>query len=147
MHAHCVRLYSHSLSDDENLYKSAAEREAEAARDPLALFPRYLLDEGILDRAALDRIVEEVEQEVQEASQRALQQEPPARDSAMVNLYSDRVDPTAAEFDREPEFTGAPKTMVDLINATMREEMRRNPDILVFGEDVADCSRENASPK
>ncbi len=142
VHAHCVRLYSHSLSDDENLYKSAGEREAEAARDPLVVFPRYLLDEGILDRAALDRIVEEVEQEVQEASQRALQQEGPPRDSAMVNLYSHSVDPTSAEFEREPEFDGSPKTMVDLINATLREEMRRNPDILVFGEDVADCTIE-----
>src|SRR5262249_22385068 len=46
------------------------------------------------------------------------------------------------EFTSEPQPHGPHATMVDLINATLREEMRRNPEIVVFGEDVADCSRE-----
>ena len=49
----CIRPYSHSLSDDERLYKTEAEREAEAARDPLLTFPAVLIEEGVLDRHAL----------------------------------------------------------------------------------------------
>jgi len=142
VHAHVVRLYSHSLSDDERMYKTAAERKAESERDPVLTFPKFLVDEGILDRHALQLIIHELDEEVQEAAQKALRQDPPARDSALVHLYSDRIDPTSDEFAVAPHFTGEPKTMVDLLNATLREEMRRNPDVLVFGEDVADCSRE-----
>jgi len=142
VHAHVVRLYSHSLSDDEHMYKTAAERKAESERDPVLTFPKFLVDEGILDRHALQLIIHELDEEVQEAAQKALRQNPPARDLALVHLYSDRIDPTSEEFAVAPHFTGEPKTMVDLLNATLREEMRRNPDVLVFGEDVADCSRE-----
>jgi 2-oxoisovalerate dehydrogenase E1 component len=60
----------------------------------------------------------------------------------MDHLYSERVDPASEALAVAPHFTGGPKTMVDLLNATMAEEMRRNPEIVVFGEDVADCSRE-----
>ena len=141
VHAHVIRPYSHSLSDDERLYKPPAEREAEAARDPVLLFPKFLVDEGVLDRQMLQRITHEIDEEVQQATQQALRDEPPPPESALTYLYSDRVDPTADSFAAEPQFHGAPLTMVDLINATLREEMRRNPDILVFGEDVADCSR------
>jgi 2-oxoisovalerate dehydrogenase E1 component len=142
VHAHVTRPYSHSLSDDERLYKPPAEREAEAARDPVLNFPKFLVDEGIIDRHMLQEIVHEVDEEVQAATQLALRDDPPAPQTALAHLYSEIIDPTSEVFAGQPRFQGAPMTMVDLINATLREEMRRNPDILVFGEDVADCSRE-----
>ena len=142
VHAHVVRLYSHSLSDDERMYKTAAERKGELERDPILTFPKLLVDEGILDRHALQLIVHDVDEEIHETTQEALRQEAPARESASAHLYSERVDPTSEAFDTAPHFSGEPKTMVDLLNATLREEMRRDPNIVVFGEDVADCSRE-----
>ena len=142
VHARVTRPYSHSLSDDERLYKTTAERDAEGERDPVLLFPRLLMQEGVLDRHMLQRITHEIDEEVHLATQAALRDDPPAKETALKHLYSEAVDPASAGFEGEPDFEGPPMTMVDLINATLREEMRRNPDILVFGEDVADCSRE-----
>ena len=140
--ARVTRPYSHSLSDDEKLYKTKAEREAEELRDPVLRFPEWLIEQGILDRHRLQLIVHEVEREIQQATDRALHAEPPAKGSALLHLYSDEVDPCGEAFDVPAQFTGDPRTMVDEINLTMHEEMRRDPKILVFGEDVADCSRE-----
>ena len=142
LHAHVIRPYSHSLSDDERLYKTAAERAAEAGRDPLVTFPKFLIEEGLLDSETLHGIAHAVDIEIHDAAERALRDEPPAAGSALRQLYSETVDPTSERFAREPQFQGAPKTMVDLINLTLAEEMRRNPGVLVFGEDVADSSRE-----
>jgi 2-oxoisovalerate dehydrogenase E1 component len=142
VHAQVVRLYSHSLSDDERHYKTRAERLTEAERDPVIRFPQWLIEQGVLDRQRLQLITHEIDEEVHDATHRALGDEPPSADTAMRHLYSETVDSTAAEFASEPNFRGSPMTMVDMINATLREEMRRNPQILVFGEDVADCSRE-----
>ena len=144
VHAHLVRLYSHSLSDDERLYKTAAERAIEAERDPVTVFPRWLLEHGLIDHQGLERLVTEVDHEVQEAAQRAAKADPPKIGTEFQHLYSERVDPTADEFLTEARFTGDAKTMVDLINATLHEEMHRNERMLVFGEDVADCSREES---
>ncbi|MCU1259952.1 MAG: dehydrogenase, component [Bryobacterales bacterium] len=142
VHAHVVRLYSHSLSDDEKFYKTVAERESEAKRDPIVTFSQLLIEDGILDSHALQRITHEVDHEVHEAALSALKSPPPGPETALVHLYSERVDPTSAAFDVPEQLVGEPKTMVDLVNATLAEEMRRDPKIVVFGEDVADCSRE-----
>jgi 2-oxoisovalerate dehydrogenase E1 component len=142
VHAHLVRLYSHSLSDVEKDYKSAPERDAELAQDPISKFPQKLLDEGILDLHALQRMTHEIDEEVHDAAQLALQQEPPEAVSAFQYLYSPTIDPSSSDFDSPEQFSGEPRTMVDTLNATLHEEMRRNPNIVVFGEDVADCSRE-----
>ena len=142
VHAKVTRPYSHSLSDDERSYKTKAEREAEEARDPVLRFPEWLVSEGVLDRQGLQVVVHEVDQEIQEATDRALRADPPPKGSALQFLYSDKIDPTAAEFEAEPQFTGETRTMVDEINLTLHEEMRRNSRMIVFGEDVADCSRE-----
>ena len=142
VHAQVTRPYSHSLSDDERSYKTKAERDLEAARDPVLRFPEWLVSEGILDRQGLQVIVHEVDQEIQQATDRVLRADPPPKGSALQFLYSGTVDPTSAEFEAEPKFTGEARTMVDELNLTLHEEMRRNSRIVVFGEDVADCSRE-----
>jgi 2-oxoisovalerate dehydrogenase E1 component len=142
VHAAVTRPYSHSLSDDERLYKPKQEREQEAARDPIRTFPEFLIQEGYLERPALERITREIENEVAEITQRVLRDESPSPDSIYTFLYSDRVDPQSDAFDVPPQFRGEPRTMIDSINQTLAEEMRRDERIVVFGEDVADCSRE-----
>ena len=143
VHARCTRPYSHSLSDDERLYKTKAERASEAARDPIVKFPEWLLSQGLLEPHGLELLTHEVELEIQEVGQRVLKAPPPPPGSAMRFLYSPLVDPTSKEFDVEPRFSGNPRTMVDEINLTIHEEMRRNDKIVLFGEDVADCSHED----
>jgi len=140
--ATCTRPYSHSLSDDEKLYKTKTERAAEARLDPIVTFPERLVAEGVLDRYGLELLTHEIDLEIQEVTDRVLKAAPPPKGSALRHLYSDRVDPTSAEFDVAPRFSGEPRTMVDEINLTQHEEMRRNARIVVFGEDVADSSRE-----
>jgi 2-oxoisovalerate dehydrogenase E1 component len=140
--ASVTRPYSHSLSDDERLYKPKSERDAEAARDPIVRFPEWLVSEGLLDRHALQLIVHEVDMEIQRATDRVLKAPPPPKGSALIHLYSDKCDPASSEFESEPRFEGEPRTMVDEINLTLHEEMRRNDKMIVFGEDVADCSRQ-----
>jgi 2-oxoisovalerate dehydrogenase E1 component len=142
VHASVIRPYSHSLSDDERLYKTAAERKLEAARDPLAVFPEFLISSGLIERPELDRLKREIEYELGELSQRALREPAPSPGTALHYLYSEDVDPRSARFSAEPVFSGEPRTMVDAINQTIAEEMRRDERVIVFGEDVADCSRE-----
>jgi len=142
VHATVTRPYSHSLSDDERTYKTKAERDAEEARDPVLRYPEWLVSEGILDQQGLRVIVHEVDREVQDATDHALRAEPPSKGSAMRHLYSEKIDPTSTAFEAEPQLSGEPRTMVDEINLTLHEEMERDSRIIVFGEDVADCSRE-----
>lgn len=144
VHARVIRPYSHSLSDDEVMYRPDAEREADAARDPVTHFPRWLVREGHATDTELARIEAEVDAEVLAATDDALAQEQPGPETVHFAVYSPDVDPTSEQFDTEddPRFTGQPTTMVDLLNACMKDEMRRDPRILVFGEDVADVSRE-----
>ncbi|HEY7863629.1 MAG TPA: dehydrogenase E1 component subunit alpha/beta, partial [Thermoanaerobaculia bacterium] len=144
VHAKVIRPYSHSLSDDESNYRPKAEREREAPRDPVTRFARFLTEEEILTERELTRLREEVDAEVTEAADRALAAEIPRPESAYDFVYSPDVDPTSAEFSSAPvvEASASPTTMVDLINACLRDELKRDPRIVVFGEDVADASRE-----
>jgi 2-oxoisovalerate dehydrogenase E1 component len=147
VHARVIRPYSHSLSDDETLYRASAERRADAERDPLVVFPRLLAEEGVATAERLAQIREEVDREVAAAAEAALAAPVPEPQSATRHVYSADVDPCAPAFAVEPAPTGEPKTMVDLLNACLNDEMRRDPRIVVFGQDVADCSREGSLPE
>jgi 2-oxoisovalerate dehydrogenase E1 component len=144
VHATVVRPYSHSLSDDEKLYKTPAEREAEARRDPLVRMRHLLKGEGLATDEDLADILTSVEREVNQAAKDALAAPKPEPDTATLYVFSPDVDPTSDAFDTAPAPTGKPDTMVAAINATLRDEMAHDPRIVIFGEDVADASREEA---
>jgi 2-oxoisovalerate dehydrogenase E1 component len=143
VHAKVTRPYSHSLSDDERLYKTAEEREREALRDPIKRAAEFLLTEGLATREELDQLQREVDHEIAKATDIALVAEKPARDTAGLYVYSPDIDVSAASWQVEPVTEGRPDTMVAAINRTLRDEMAANPRIVVFGEDVADASRES----
>ena len=144
VHAKVIRPYSHSLSDDEKLYRPDEERATDAERDPVKRFGALLIDSGVIDQDGLQKIKDEADREVNEAADIALASAQPAQDTATKFIFSPDVDPTSKEFDTEDDvqLSGNPGTMVDLINRTLHTEMARDPRIVVFGEDVADCSRE-----
>ncbi|HEU5458029.1 MAG TPA: dehydrogenase E1 component subunit alpha/beta [Terracidiphilus sp.] len=158
VHGHVIRPYSHSYSDDDKLYRSAAERENDALRDPLTKARERLLRERLLSERELAELEHAVDQRVKDAAETALQAPPPEISTISLHVYSQDLDPTGMQFDRgalsagesslnghgKAVGTGAPKTMADLINVCLRDEMRRDPRIVVYGEDVADASREAA---
>ncbi len=146
VHGHVVRPYSHSESDDERLYRSAAEIEADALRDPLPRFREVLLREKLLDEDGARALERAVDAEVAAASDRALAAALPEVASIPLHVYSEDLDPTGAGFQAQPVATEGAKTrtMLELINSCLHEEMRRDPRIVVYGEDVADASRDAA---
>ncbi|PWT89734.1 MAG: dehydrogenase [Blastocatellia bacterium] len=144
VHAKVIRPYSHSLSDDEKLYRPDEERQSDAERDPVKRFGAWLIDLKIIDQNGLQEIKDTVDREVAEAADRALHSSMPKGDTATKYVFSPTVDPTSKEFDTEQNasLAGNTGTMVDLINRCLHTEMARDSRIIVFGEDVADCSRE-----
>jgi 2-oxoisovalerate dehydrogenase E1 component len=147
IHAHCTRPYSHSMSDDERAYRTEEERAAQDARDPLKRARALVLDLGVVSQDDIDSMEADIEAEVVAASDQALASPPPDRGTVMRHLYSEEVDPASPAFDTEgePNHRGEHLlTMVDLINACLRSEMARDPRIVVFGQDVADCTRADA---
>jgi len=140
VHAHVIRPYSHSLSDDERLYKPEEIRRQEAKRDPVTRLAKYLLSEHLVTEKELKELQARVAEEVRAAADQALAAEPPSPATILAFMYSPTVDPTSDQFDHPPKFRGEPLTMVDLINACLRDEMARDPRVVVFGQDVADSS-------
>ena len=141
VHAHVIRPYSHSMSDDETNYRPASEREAESNRDPIKQLSERLVKEKMLTQSELDDLKKEWEKEVTDAATEAETYPQPELDKVFENVYSPDIDPTSDEFSTEPELSGKPTTMVDLINTCLTDEMARDVRIRVFGEDVADATR------
>ena len=140
VHAKVVRLYSHSHSDEERNYKSAEEREREAARDPVMLLGQFLTTEALATEQELAAVRRDVDAEIADAADRALKAARPSLDSAGQFVYSPAVDPASDAFATEAHPEGKSDTMVGLINRTLHDEMRHNPRMVVFGQDVADVS-------
>jgi 2-oxoisovalerate dehydrogenase E1 component len=139
-----VRPYSHSQSDDETHYRAAAEIQADASRDPISRMQMWLLREGILDEQGINELERKVDEEVQRATDRALAAVLAQPESILKHVYSEDLKPTGREFEAtvQPTADSSEHTMLDLINVCLKDEMRRDERVVVFGEDVADATRD-----
>src|SRR5262249_44710151 len=135
----------HSMSDDESKYKPRTQRDAEAERDCLRAFSRFLVQEGVLSEAELEKLHAEVVAGIRAASEQAQGSPQPPAHTAEMFVFSPDVDPSAGGFvaTTKPQSGAQGETILQSINYTLRDEMKRNPRILVFGEDVADASNED----
>jgi 2-oxoisovalerate dehydrogenase E1 component len=147
VHGHVIRPYSHSQSDDETNYRSAEELQADALRDPIPRMQMWLLREGILDTQGINDLERKVDEEVQRATDRALAAVLAQPESIMTHIYSEDLkptDPAIFETPVQPTANSTEHTMLDLINKCLRDEMRRDERVVIFGEDVADVTRDTA---
>ena len=139
VHASVTRPYSHSLSDDHGYYRTKEDLADEAYRDVFNSFPRFLTDTGLFTKAEVDAVLDEANKEVREAMTQALNTPWPDKSTYMDHLYSHEVDPTSAEFETKPQFSGKEDIpLATAINMTLKSEIKKNPLMMVFGEDVAD---------
>ena len=149
VHAHVIRPYSHSNSDDERLYRPPSEREAEETIEPIRSFEHFLLSERIASSEEIAILRQEVQAQVMEAVRRAEVAQDQVPSNALIHLYSqDEVVTVETEAYLPPADEAVPSgkkpgelTLVEMVNHVLGEEMARDPRIVVFGEDVADLSR------
>ena len=142
VHAHVIRAHSHSISDDDRAYRPETDRRRDGEREPIPRFRRRLVADGLMTDAELAAIERDVDAEIARATDEALAAPPPDPATLLRHVYSETVDPTAPAFDTPPASTGEPRTMVELVNACLRDELAANPRMVVFGQDVADLSRD-----
>ena len=144
VHGHVTRPYSHSQSDDERQYRSHEELEIDALRDPISRMQAYLIQKNILTEDEVHTLEREVDAEVVRATDAALVAPLPLIENIERHVYSEDLKPSSNVFATLPAKVDdqTEHTMADLINSTLRDEMRRDERILIFGEDVADASRD-----
>ncbi|MFA6540077.1 MAG: dehydrogenase E1 component subunit alpha/beta [Bacteroidota bacterium] len=135
--AECVRLFPHSSSDDPKKYRTPEDIADDKLKDPLPKFEKFLLDHQIVDHREIDLLRKEIKKEIEEAADYAEAAASPTSDTAERNVFSPNVVIGEKGFE-EPNHTGKSIVMVDAINHALHEEMKRNPKMLVYGEDVAD---------
>jgi 2-oxoisovalerate dehydrogenase E1 component len=104
----------------------------------------WLLREGILDEQGINAIERKVEEEIQRAAERALAAVLPRPETILQHVYSEDLRPMDAVFEAAARASAdaSERTMLDLINTCLRDEMRRDERVVVFGEDVADATRD-----
>ncbi len=139
VHAHVTRPYSHSLSDDQIMYRNTAELEKEKIDDVINSYPKTLIEAAIMTQAEIDKMFDEVAKEVRAAMTKALETPWPDPKDSLRHLTSETVDMTSSKFDTLPAFSGKNDIpMAGMINRVLKAEVERDNFIRIFGEDVAD---------
>lgn len=132
-----IRIDSHSSSDDQKKYRSQEELNEMTDRDPIRQTEHYLERNHILTEQEMRRMREEAQGEVNRAADEAEKMPQPGTGDLMAHIYSstpvEGARTTPAEY-----FTEETVSMIEAINHGLREELERNPKIVMWGEDIAD---------
>ncbi len=136
IHAHCVRIHSHSNSDRHELYRDDYELNHVMQYDPVAKYRRLLLRYERFTEKELEKIEEEVKEEVKSAHKAALKAADPSPESIHDFVMPGPYKPekyTHGTHDHD----GEPVKLVEALNKTLKEEFRHNPDTFIWGQDIA----------
>jgi 2-oxoisovalerate dehydrogenase E1 component len=138
VHANVTRPYSHSLSDDHSFYRTKDDLANEAALDVFNSYPKFLTETGLMTTEEVKGVLDEATKELREAMNKAIETAWPDKSTYMDHLYSE-IDPTSSTFETKAEFSGKDDIpLATAINMTLKSEIKKNPLMMVFGEDVAD---------
>ncbi len=132
--ADVVRLFPHSSSDNHAKYRSSEELSEAQEVDPLLLMEMTLFEEGVMDAHSVEQTEQEIRKEIEEAAAWALEQPDPTPESATRHVWFEG--DLGLEYEAS-EPAGEPVVMVDAVNKALKEEMARNEQVIVYGEDVA----------
>ncbi len=134
VHAHVVRLVPHSSSDDQKKYRDSEDLENDLLHDPLEKLRHKLISSDMATGDELDQLSRDVFEQVDKDTEWCMKQKDPKPEEALLNVLSEN--PPDLKFEKTSP-SGDPIVMVDAINHAMAEEMERDENIVVFGEDVA----------
>lgn len=139
------RICGHSGADNQS-YKTKEQRDEELARDPMLKLKEFFERKKYMDAAQWDAFVAEIEAEVRAACDAALAQAEPEPTLALTLAFDEGTTPLhggmASEGIAPPPATGAkvedgPRiNLIEAVKRTLDHELRVNPRVLVFGEDV-----------
>jgi 2-oxoisovalerate dehydrogenase E1 component len=136
VHAHCVRMHSHSNSDRHELYRDDEEIVEARGQDPLIKYRKRLLFAGIFTEAELDNIDDQAKKEISVAHKKVIMMPDPDPSSIL-----DHVIPESYKPERYPDGVhheaGPAKKLIQALNDTLKDEFRHNPDTFIWGQDVA----------
>ena len=135
--AECVRLLPHSSSDDQRKYRPEEELAADIANDPIVKLKDILLQAKVLTEEEEASLRESVLETVNKAVEYAESREESESDTASRFVFDESGKTESFEYEKT-EPSGEPVVLVDAINHALHEEMDRDGDILVFGQDIAD---------
>lgn len=130
-----VRLDHHSSSDDQRKYRGEDEIRTAVERDPILQTEQYLLQNAIMDESAIESLRKTIKEEVDRAAEEADQRPFPQNYDLLEHVFA-RETPVVEE--TKPRAVNDKVSMVQAINNGLREEMRRNPKIVMWGEDIQD---------
>lgn len=141
IHSHCTRPYSHSMSDDQSMYRGKAELDKELKIDVFHSFKELLVQAGVMSKEESDKLLKEVSDEVRLAMIKAIETPWPKPEESLDHLYSEEVDMTSEKFATTAKFSGKDDIpMAQSINSVLKYEFSKNPLLRLFGQDVADFS-------
>ncbi len=130
-----VRLLPHSSSDDQRKYRSKKELEDDIKRDPIIHFRRFCVTGEAVKEKEFDKIDQEIVRQVDSDAEWAESGSHPEPETATQFIYSE-IDPGLILKEKEPNIISEKVVMVDAINHALKEELKHNEKLVVYGQDV-----------
>ncbi|GBD87334.1 2-oxoisovalerate dehydrogenase subunit beta [bacterium BMS3Abin03] len=135
--AECVRLLSHSSSDDQRKYRTEEDIKKDSMNDPNEKMKSYLINAGVLTGDEFDEIQSKIVDEINESSDNAMKHPDPIPENSDKYIFDESGFRDTLDYESNKP-AGDKIVMVDAINHALYEEMERNDKMYIFGEDVAD---------